>query len=127
MLGLSHHSYGKGKNNLSRKIAVYPKGLFPAEEEKERVRLEKEKERIKDKFKEYDFIGASEEPKTFREMVIREVYLEQKGRLGKEGTVEETMKARVEVIKRRIKEYEEELQNKIEKGVEEVKMDIEDD
>lgn len=55
---------------------MYPRTLFKEKQEKEKKRLEKEKEKLKDKFKDYSFIGVSDDPKSFREQVIKEAYLE---------------------------------------------------
>ena len=74
MIGYAHHSVGQGKGGANRRVIVYPKGVFLAEEEREKEKLAKNKEKIKREFKDYNFIGASQEPKTFREMVIKEVY-----------------------------------------------------
>lgn len=41
--------------------------------------MEKEKEKLRDHFKDFSFIGTSANPKSFREMAIRELYLEQIG------------------------------------------------
>lgn len=69
-MGLAHHSQGTSK---SRRIIIYPKALFKHKQEKEKNRLEKEKIKIIEKFKDHQFIGNSEDPKSFREQVIREV------------------------------------------------------
>ena len=41
--------------------------------------MQKMKEKLREEFKNYDFIGCPDNPKTFREMAIREIYFEKKG------------------------------------------------
>ena len=63
-LSLAHHSEGGKKN---RRIYVYPKSLFKERQEKERNKLQKEMEKIQYNFKDYNFIGVSDDPTSFRE------------------------------------------------------------
>ena len=76
--GLAHHSQGKSGKN--RRTIIYPRSQFKDKQEAERRRLEKEMEKIKEKLGGKAIIGTPiDNPKTFREQMIKQVYEEQRG------------------------------------------------
>jgi hypothetical protein len=76
---LAHHSQGSSGKN--RRALLYPRTLFLAKQESERIRLENERYKIIDKFKNKDSYSGEppKNPKTFREQVIRELWEEKYG------------------------------------------------
>jgi len=77
---LSHHSRGKkGKTSNNRQLIMYPKSQFKEKQEIEKRRMEKERYKLIEHFKVKEMIGAACEPKTFREMVVKDIYEESRG------------------------------------------------
>ena len=123
-LGLASHSTGHAK---TRRILVYPRNLFLAKQEAEKLRIIKEKEKIREKFKDFHFAGApNENALTMREKLIREIYYEKKGISDpfKEEVWEGPLQERIEELKKKMKVYEsnmQKLKDKYEKEQEEIK------
>lgn len=75
---LAHHT--AGKRGANRRLIVYPKTMFVEQQQKERERLLDERKKIREKYAAKTWLPErAENPVTFRDQVIRELWDERNG------------------------------------------------